>query len=188
MLRREIETSTKSLDDPEHLQGNIEQLHSEIASLAEAARTKEHEWNNILYLKKMKEDILMRLTRQKTVLEIMSNKSIDDPESLCAITEDPANNIEPKSSSGTALTSYILSRSNMKSADLAKEQNTISSLNRLANWNLAVSAIDLVSTILGFFCGPTYPFKYRLCEKIEKTSKTSTEMFGAIGIVRDFYR
>lgn len=151
MIRRVIETSTKSLDDPEHLQSNIDQLHSEIESLAEAARTKEYEWNNILYLKKMKEDILMRLTRQKTVLQIMSNKTIDDPESLCAITDDPAC-IEPKTSNDSTLTpamSFILSRSNMKSADLAKEKSNISSLSRLA---------------LIFFrgYGGTLAFKYRL--------------------------
>lgn len=81
ILHGMLEKST-STNDPENVQHDIDQLSSEIESLNDAARAKELEWNNILYLKKMKEDMLVRLNRKKTVMEIMTTKIIDDPENL----------------------------------------------------------------------------------------------------------
>lgn len=174
MIRREIETSTKSLDDPEHLQSNIQQLHAEIEKLAEEARTKEFEWNKILYLKKMKEDILMRLTRQKMVLDIMNNKSIDDPDSLCAITDDPANNIDPKSSGGASLSpamSFILSRSSMKSADLAKEKSSINSLSR--SIHATRFCFTFIVSFYGFICKRNWNCIRQFGEFVQESRRTS---------------
>lgn len=81
ILHGMLEKSTSS-NDPENVQHDIDQLSSEIETLSDAARAKELEWNNILYLKKMKEDMLVRLNRKKSVMEIMTTKIIDDPENL----------------------------------------------------------------------------------------------------------
>lgn len=81
ILQKMLEKSSAKKDSNQ-LQRDIDQLTTEIDALAEAARLKELEWNNILYLKKMKEDMLVRLNRKKTVMEIMSTKIIDEPENL----------------------------------------------------------------------------------------------------------
>lgn len=131
MIRRVIETSTSgSSNDPDSLQRDIEQLNKEIDALADAARTKEIEWNNILYLKKMKEDVLSRLHRKKTIWEIMSTKSIDNPVDLFV---NDTNTSDMKKSTGNAITpttSFIMSRCNMKSDDLAKEKTNLNELHR----------------------------------------------------------
>lgn len=135
-----IESSTSAnKNDPDNLQRDIDQLTNEIDALDEAARTKEIEWNNILYLKKMKEDMLLRLNRKKTVIEIMATKSIDNPESLflSSSTLDCLNELnanESKKTGGTSgigpATSFIMSRCNMKSVDLAKEKSNLHELHR----------------------------------------------------------
>lgn len=137
MMRRMIETSTSvNKNDPDNLQRDIEQLNSEIEALDEAARTKEIEWNNILYLKKMKEDMLLRLNRKKTVMEIMATKSIDNPESLFLNSNfdlSELNATESKKSGSGGIgpaTSFIMSRCNMKSVDLAKEKSNLNELHR----------------------------------------------------------
>lgn len=133
MIRRAIETSTSvSTNDPDNLQRDIDQLNNEIDALAEVARTKEIEWNNILYLKKMKEDILSRLNRKKTVLEIMSTKSIDNPENLFINNNfEDMNLIDAKKSGANTITPFIMSRCNMKTIDLAKEKANLNELHRL---------------------------------------------------------
>lgn len=137
-MRRVIESSTSvNKNDPDNLQRDIDQLNNEIEALDEEARTKEIEWNNILYLKKMKEDMLLRLNRKKTVMEIMATKSIDNPESLFlnsnfdCLNELNANDSKKPASGaiGPAL-SFIMSRCNMKSVDLAKEKSNLNELHR----------------------------------------------------------
>lgn len=137
MIRRVIDSTTSaSTNDPDNIQRDIDQLNSEIEALADAARTKEIEWNNILYLKKMKEDILLRLNRKKTVMEILSNKSIDNPESLYMNSnvldsiQDININDAKKSNANTIAPATILSRCNMKSVDLAKEKSNLNELYR----------------------------------------------------------
>ncbi|XP_031617830.1 putative uncharacterized protein DDB_G0282133 isoform X3 [Contarinia nasturtii] len=139
MMRRMIESSTSAnKNDPDNLQRDIDQLTNEIEALDEAARTKEIEWNNILYLKKMKEDMLLRLDRKKKVIEIMATKSIDNPESLFlnSTAFDCLNELNASESrkSGTGgigpATSFIMSRCNMKSIDLAKEKSNLNELHR----------------------------------------------------------
>lgn len=138
-MRRLIESSTSAnKNDPDNLQSDIDQLTIEIESLDEAARTKEIEWNNILYLKKMKEDMLLRLNRKKSVIEIMATKSIDNPESLFlnsstleCLNEFSANESKKSGASGIGpATSFIMSRCNMKSVDLAKEKSNLNELHR----------------------------------------------------------
>ncbi|CAD7080320.1 unnamed protein product, partial [Hermetia illucens] len=64
-------TSNNSLDD---IQKHLGQLIVEIQTLNDMIKTKEMEWNNLLHLKKVKEEICLRLTRKKQVMEIMSTK------------------------------------------------------------------------------------------------------------------
>ncbi|XP_047990992.1 titin-like [Leguminivora glycinivorella] len=66
MINDYIQTATKNNID--EIQRHTEQLLSEIQTLRELAQKKEHEWNNILHLKKVKEEILLRLLRRKQVL------------------------------------------------------------------------------------------------------------------------
>lgn len=138
IIRRMIESSNSAKsNDPDTIQRDIDQLNTEIETLGEAARTKEIEWNNILYLKKMKEDMLLRLSRKRTIMEIMqSTKSIDNPESLFLNHNfdnvNESNAMESKKTLGnvTPATSFIMSRCNMKSVDLAKEKSNLNELHR----------------------------------------------------------
>lgn len=52
-----------------------ERLRREIGALAALARAKEHEWNSILRLKKLKEESLVRLQRRRQVLMIEAGVS-----------------------------------------------------------------------------------------------------------------
>lgn len=72
LLRDYIDnTSNNNLDE---LQRHLEQLAVDIQNLNELSQAKEQEWNNILHLKKIKEEIVLRLNRRKTVMEIMTTK------------------------------------------------------------------------------------------------------------------
>lgn len=140
-MRQLIESSTSAnKNDPDNIQRDMDQLTSEIEALDEAARTKEIEWNNILYLKKMKEDMLSRLNRKKTVMEIMTNKSIDNPETLFLNSSIDLNELAQANETRKAghsgigpATSFIMSRCNMKSVDLAKEKSNLHELHRYAD-------------------------------------------------------
>ncbi|RZC32075.1 THAP, zf-MYND, and/or DUF1510 domain containing protein [Asbolus verrucosus] len=59
----------------EQLQIQMEQILTEIRTLNELAREKEREWNNIIHLKKMKEELLLRMQRRKQVMLLNSDKN-----------------------------------------------------------------------------------------------------------------
>ncbi|XP_031766219.2 titin-like isoform X2 [Galleria mellonella] len=75
MINDYIQTATKNNID--EIQRHTEQLLSEIQTLRELAQKKEHEWNNILHLKKVKEEILLRLLRRKQVLSFEKSAEIN---------------------------------------------------------------------------------------------------------------
>lgn len=75
MITDYIQTATKNSVD--EIQRHTEQLLSEIQTLRELAQKKEHEWNNILHLKKVKEEILLRLLRRKQVLSFENSAEIN---------------------------------------------------------------------------------------------------------------
>lgn len=60
--------SGTSLDE---IQRSSEKLQQEISTLNTLARAKEQEWNNIIRMKKIKEEMLLRLHRKKDVMLIM---------------------------------------------------------------------------------------------------------------------
>lgn len=78
MINDYIQTATKNNVD--EIQRHTEQLLSEIQTLRELAQKKEHEWNNILHLKKVKEEILLRLLRRKQVLSFEKSADVNGSE------------------------------------------------------------------------------------------------------------
>lgn len=75
MINEYIHTATKNNVD--EIQRHTEQLLAEIQTLRELAQKKEHEWNNILHLKKVKEEILLRLLRRKQVLSFEKSPEVN---------------------------------------------------------------------------------------------------------------
>ncbi|XP_049873658.1 titin-like isoform X2 [Pectinophora gossypiella] len=75
MINDYIQNATKNNVD--EIQRHTEQLLAEIQTLRELAQKKEHEWNNILHLKKVKEEILLRLLRRKQVLSFEKSAEIN---------------------------------------------------------------------------------------------------------------
>lgn len=75
MINDYIQTATKNNID--EIQRHTEQLLAEIQTLRELAQKKEHEWNNILHLKKVKEEILLRLLRRKQVLSFEKSAEVN---------------------------------------------------------------------------------------------------------------
>lgn len=72
IFQQYIETTGCNNLEQIHLQ--TEQLLAEVRTLNELAKDKEKEWNNIIHMKKMKEELLLRLQRQKQIL-MMNDKS-----------------------------------------------------------------------------------------------------------------
>ncbi|CAH0548047.1 unnamed protein product [Brassicogethes aeneus] len=52
----------------EQIQSNTEQVLRQIRTLNELAKEKEREWNNIIHLKKIKEELLLRMQRRKQTM------------------------------------------------------------------------------------------------------------------------
>ncbi|XP_044269517.1 uncharacterized protein LOC123014450 isoform X1 [Tribolium madens] len=59
----------------EQLQMQTEQILAEIRTLNDLAKEKEREWNNIIHLKKMKEELLLRMQRRKQVMLLNSDRN-----------------------------------------------------------------------------------------------------------------
>ncbi|PSN36250.1 hypothetical protein C0J52_21117 [Blattella germanica] len=62
----------------EEFQKHLDKLHQEIQTLNALARAKEHEWNNIIRLKKVKEEVYLRLQRKRQVI-LLTMGSIAKP-------------------------------------------------------------------------------------------------------------
>ncbi|KAL5289881.1 hypothetical protein ACFFRR_009719 [Megaselia abdita] len=58
----------------ENIQCHINQLLVDIQTLNDMIKANENEWNNMIYLKKMKEEICIRLTRKKQTIQLESKK------------------------------------------------------------------------------------------------------------------
>lgn len=59
----------------EQIHTYTEQVLAEIKTLNDLAREKEKEWNNIIHLKKLKEELLLRIQRRKQILLLNSDKN-----------------------------------------------------------------------------------------------------------------
>ncbi|KAF2899558.1 hypothetical protein ILUMI_06608 [Ignelater luminosus] len=78
---------------PQQIQIHMDHILAEIRTLNELAREKEREWNNIIHLKKIKEELLLRIQRRKQIM-MLNNEKIDwndqdaSPESQSDILEE----------------------------------------------------------------------------------------------------
>lgn len=71
-LLREYITKSAAESSEGGIQKHVDQLVLEIEALNDMIRTKELEWNNMIHLKKVKEELVMRLTRKKHVMDILA--------------------------------------------------------------------------------------------------------------------
>lgn len=76
-----------------------EQLLVEIKTLNEFAKEKEREWNNIIHLKKLKEELLLRMQRKKQIIIISEKSDYADllNESQNGTIEERLRNVSPQS-------------------------------------------------------------------------------------------
>lgn len=92
----------------EQIQIQTEQIIAEVRTLNELAKEKEREWNNIIHLRKMKEELLLRIQRQKQVLMINEKSDLCE---LDIIAESPIDFHEERQS---VLKSKINNKSALK--------------------------------------------------------------------------
>lgn len=153
-LLREYITKS-SAESTEGIQQHVDQLVMEIEALNDMIRTKEMEWNNMIHLKKVKEELVLRLTRKKHVEEIQAapfDRKVTVAQGSVAAADlfggsgasskvaVQANklikNLQLSSSlSGAAATSkttqsILQNRANMTSEDLEKEKKNTAKLHR----------------------------------------------------------
>lgn len=159
-LLREYITKSAAESSEGGIQKHVDQLVLEIEALNDMIRTKELEWNNMVHLKKVKEELVMRLTRKKHVMDILAapldktvavaQASVVAPEVVAgsvfggsqAISKAAVQankliqNLQLSSSlSGAAATSkttqnILQNRANMTTEDLEKEKKNTAKLHR----------------------------------------------------------
>ncbi|XP_046681280.1 actin cytoskeleton-regulatory complex protein PAN1-like [Homalodisca vitripennis] len=85
LVREYVEECTESMED---MSRAADKLHREIGALGELLRAKELEWNSILRLRKLKEEMLERLLRRRRLAALLSeNNGVRDD----CCTEKPVN-------------------------------------------------------------------------------------------------
>lgn len=72
LLREYITKSSAESAGDGGIQKHVDQLVMEIEALNDMIRTKEMEWNNMIHLKKVKEELVLRLTRKGHVRDILA--------------------------------------------------------------------------------------------------------------------
>ena len=111
----------------EEIQKYTEKLQQEINTLSALARAKEHEWNNIIRLKKMKEEMFLRLQRKRQVI-LLSMGSISKPSST--LDWDVSSDMRfGECTAGTDEIPSGMDHANLKETETrinSKEQNTVS--------------------------------------------------------------
>ncbi|XP_059608713.1 uncharacterized protein LOC132256366 [Phlebotomus argentipes] len=124
-------TPNESAND---IQRHVEQLIVEIQTLNDMIRAKEMEWNNMIHLKKVKEEIVARLTRKRHVLEFANTTlAPDDVHRLSAEAKDLSE------ASITKITqALLLNRANLGANELQRS-NSNSSESRNAQHALSAA-------------------------------------------------
>lgn len=74
LVREYVDDCTESVDD---MSRAADKLTREIGALGELLRAKELEWNSILRLRKLKEEMLERLLRKRRLAVIMADNSVN---------------------------------------------------------------------------------------------------------------
>lgn len=91
----------------EQIHTYTEQVLAEIKTLNDLAKEKEREWNNIIHLKKLKEELLLRIHRRKQILTLSNDKNETEVSDSHGDVSDERNNV----TSGTILKSSLSARS-----------------------------------------------------------------------------
>ncbi|XP_063708596.1 probable serine/threonine-protein kinase kinX isoform X2 [Culicoides brevitarsis] len=117
LLREYIEKSgrNKNVDD---VKESISVLESEIKSLDAMLRAKEDEWNNILHMKLVKEEIRLRLVRRKETLEM----KLTDPVNI--LSGEATNNVGFQSSTPLPNKSQTSFNAPLLQESLKRDRNT----------------------------------------------------------------
>lgn len=79
---------TTSNETVDNIQSHINKLHVEIQTLNEWIKKNENDWHNMIYIKKMKEEICIRLTRKKQTIQLESKKIGDISALFSDLTSD----------------------------------------------------------------------------------------------------
>lgn len=78
-------------NNSEELQGHLVQLEADVKNLEDLAKAKENEWNKIVHMKKVKEEVILRLKRRQTIMTIMAtNMGGDEAEFSILDTQSPS--------------------------------------------------------------------------------------------------
>lgn len=115
----------------------IKKLSNEIKTLNEILQTKEMEWNRLLHLKMVKEEIYSRLNKKRHVLQLKENFIKKQDHNLLLelkelefyLSEKKTTSPETNHSSIT-IQKLIENRANMNADDLQREKNNTSRLHR----------------------------------------------------------
>lgn len=91
----------------EQIQTYTEQVLAEIKTLNDLSKEKEREWNNIIHLKKLKEELLIRIQRRKQILALNSDRNETEVSDSHGDVSDERSNCV---SSGTILKSSLCSK------------------------------------------------------------------------------
>lgn len=120
----------------EQIQTYTEQVLAEIKTLNDLAKEKEREWNNIIHLRKLKEELLIRIQRKKQILTLLSDRNETEvSDSQGDVSDDRSNSV----SSGTILKSSLSSKG-LKIPQTHQDKNTI---NQLSSRSLLSSALEM---------------------------------------------
>ncbi|XP_073838390.1 uncharacterized protein [Musca autumnalis] len=117
------------------IENKMKSIFQEIQTLNEILQTKEMEWNRILHLKIVKEELYSRLSRKKTAVEM--SESLTKSRSQNALLELKelesylSENTTTSSATNSSIQQIIEKRANMKPEDLEREKNNTSRLHRL---------------------------------------------------------
>lgn len=77
LVREYVDDCAESMED---MSRAAEKLQREIGALGELLRTKELEWNSILRLRKLKEEMLERLLRKRRLAVILADNGMNSPD------------------------------------------------------------------------------------------------------------
>lgn len=116
----------------EQIHTYTEQVLAEIKTLNDLAKEKEREWNNIIHLKKLKEELLLRIQRRKQVLALNCDKNDgSETESL-------------DEKSGSILKSNLCSRSTtLKIPNVHQDKTASNKQNYSSHRSLLNSALEM---------------------------------------------
>lgn len=119
------------------IEEKMKNIINEIQTLNEIMHTKEMEWNRLLHLKTIKEEIYSRLSQKKRIVQLKENytkaqsqNTLSELKELeCYLSEKNTASSETNILS-SSIQQLIENRANMKAEDLEREKNNTSRLHR----------------------------------------------------------